>query len=302
MKVNGSSNVFYMGEEHEQKVNPKLDRDDAVVFAGNLKFTSDTIEAKRKDAQEKALRVVGEAYDNDRKIDDELEGRRERIREIRDELSAINKEYQRIDGLKEELRKSMGIEADSEEQKDLELLEKPYFELTKEERERVDELHKNGLTEYQTAALEYNKAKAHWGQQAADLKKEMLEENVTIKLTRQELLKNTGMLEADKQADDIMDAASDEIRSMLLEDVKKHIDEEAKEREEEAEKLAEAKKDKSKSKEDKLKISEEELLKKAMKTDKVKEEVSVKQKVQSILDEAKLSVNDILGAKVDTNA
>ncbi|MBO5228973.1 MAG: hypothetical protein J6B39_08275, partial [Lachnospiraceae bacterium] len=140
MKVNGSSNVFYVGEEYEQKVNPKLDRDDAVVFAGNLKFTSDTIEAKRKDAQEKALRVVGEAYDNDRKIDEDLESRRERIREIKDELSAISEEYKRIDGLKEELRESMGIEADSEEQKDLELLEKPYFELTKEERERVDEL------------------------------------------------------------------------------------------------------------------------------------------------------------------
>ena len=179
MKVNGSSNVFYVGEEYEQKVNPKLDRDDAVVFAGNLKFTSDTIEAKRKDAQEKALRVVGEAFDSDKLIDDELKKKREKVRELQDELSSAQNEINSLNKSKEDLRNSMGIAADSEEQKDLELLEKreetkkngTYFELSEEELERLETIDKKGLTEYQEQALEINKAKNFYEDKANELTK-----------------------------------------------------------------------------------------------------------------------------------
>lgn len=308
MKVNGSSGIIYVGAGFEKKDDAKKRMGESVVFAGNLELTSDTIEAKRREAREKAFKVVGEAFDSDKIIDDELKNRREHLRKLQGELGVAQGEINRLNQSKEDLRNSMGIAADSEEQKDLELLEKrenaikngTYFELSDEELDRLKKIDENGLTEYQEQALEINKAKSFYEKQVKDINDGIKEETMTIQAIKQEMVKNTGMIEAEEQADEIMESAGDEIRGMLLDEVKEKIDEEAKENEEEAEKLAEAKKEKEEQ-EDRLRLNDEELLKNAMKTDAVKEELDVKQKVKNILDDAKLTVDDIAGVAVDAS-
>lgn len=91
----------------------------------------DKIWQKKQQAQKQALKVVKDAWDGDRKIDADLAARGEKIRALEDESAGAKKELAAYEEEKETLRESYGVSADSEEQKDLELL------LKQREAERV---------------------------------------------------------------------------------------------------------------------------------------------------------------------
>lgn len=299
MKISRDNVTIYAGrQDYQREAFTDEKEGKKVFFAGDMTLTSAQIEEKRNRAKEQAADIIKSVYKNDEIIANDLRERRNRIAEIKKELSDINDEVKRIDGLKDELRESMGVEIDSEEHKELELLEKPYFELTKEERERVAEIRKDGLTDYQSQALEYNKAKAHFGKMASELKKEMFEQNAIVEATKRELVKNTSMIEGEKQAQIIKESASDEIIRAVVEESKKKLEEEIKEQEEKAEKIEEQK---ELRKEEVDKEDKEELIKESTQSDIMRKDIDVKQKVQEIIDETKLSVEEILGSLVDVN-
>ena len=153
-----------------------------------------------------------------------------------------NKAINEIESDRAALRDEYGIDTDSQEEKELQLLEKEFrarqkgsdVQLTKEDMEEIAKIKAKGLTEYQSRSMEMLDYEKPYLDAAYEAKAGIEEENLTIAAIKRELPKNVAMLKAQDKADAIEDAASKEIMGMLLDEAKEHIDEEAKETEEKA--------------------------------------------------------------------
>ena len=234
MKVENTS--FYIGESvtgtsnREQGSKIGQSKSSGLSINGStFAAQNDPVAAKREEAKKKAMKIIGDAFANDRKIDDDLNARSENIRKLK--------------GVQNDARKAVSeIEADRAEEKELKLLEKEFrarqkgsdVQLTKEDMEEIAKIKAKGLTEYQSRSMEMLDYEKPYLDAAYEAKQGIEEENLTISAIKRELEKNTGMLKAQDKADAIEEAASKEIMGMLVDEAKEHIDEEAKEVEEKA--------------------------------------------------------------------
>ena len=182
-------------------------------FAGNTNMASDPIAEKRKEAQEKAWKVVSDAWDADKAVDKSIEDRQnhynemvEVIREAQSHLKDINEQ---VDLLKEEY----GIMEESE--------------------------YKDWPDEYKQRYLELNKQVSEFKKQIYDAEKYMKDDIADIKAIALERLKSDPMVDAQKTADAIEEAANKEIISMAMQEAKEHIEEKMEEAQEKAEEKAE---------------------------------------------------------------
>lgn len=222
------------------------------VFAGNLGQNlgqKDIIGQKREKAQNQAMKLIRDAWGRDQKaagaIDDMRMEREERLAKV-NQLRAIIRD---IEAEKSALQKEYEIDSDSQEQKDLELLEKyqnatdnpgtTKYEFTQEEIDRLKELKDMPRTEYQKKALKLNG-------QANDMKKIVDREeqsafNLTKSITNAKLeqLKSQDMQKAGEAAEEINQAVNEEIVDLLLQEGKESVDEKMEEEQEKAEKLQE---------------------------------------------------------------
>lgn len=182
-------------------------------FAGDTNLASDPIAEKRKEAQEKAWKVVSDAWDADKAIDKSVEDRKNHYNEmlaIKEEAQSHLKDINdQIDVLKEEY----GI---TEEMK--------YQDWPAEYKQRYFELHDQ--------ASEFKK-------QIYDADKLMKDDIADIKAIALERLKSDPMIDDQKTADAIEAAANEEIIGMAMQQAKDHIDEKMEEAEEKAEEKAE---------------------------------------------------------------
>ena len=260
------------------------------IFAGDLGVQQDRISLRRQRAQKKALKIVGDAWKGDKKID-------QNIMEIRDRVAQLNAEKKENLGIiaegeaqKEAMRQQYGVDADSQEQKELELLERAAdaerecnFDLltenewkqvkelkqrqlseedqellrkkalsedpesgvmlTDEEKEKVAQLEarKDRLTEYQERCLAIDKFQGTYETRNEKIDAELMGCHATIRATKLERLKYHAMVDAQKQADEVMEAAGKEILGMMIDEAKEHVDEELEEPREEAKEKAEEK-------------------------------------------------------------
>ncbi len=142
-----------------------------------------------------------------------------------------------------------------QEQQDLLLLEKEQDYkngvldegLTDEEYDRLAEIHKKPLTGSQKQALELNNYAAGHKREIRRADYGMTAEKQNVSRIKLERLKTHAMVDAQGAADDIMDAANDEIIGMLVQEVKDQQDEkmdEAKEKADEAMKEKEKREEK----------------------------------------------------------
>ena len=316
MKVN---QTIFMGDDslrarhgHE---NPKGDSDRKTIFAGGLKKVLDPIQEKREQAQKQAMKIVGDTWGNDQKLDDDLDNRREKVKECQEKIGAANDELLEIKNRRIQLREEMGIAEDSEEEQDLKLLEKEIdsyksgsdIHLTKEERERIAQIKAKGLTGYQERSLAMKNGGALYETEINEASQVMQGENAAIKSIKSERLKKDPMVEAQKAKDEILEQASDQIVGMLMEEAKDKIDEEMEEKKDAAEKAEEKKEEEEErtEKQDEKKAKEEQLRDQIKastelmtKSDELLEDVQ--KEVKKILDEMKLLEEDLKGAAVDT--
>lgn len=289
------------------------------IYAGNLltEFPlKDRIQERRAQAQERAMKIVSDTWNGDRQVEGLIEESRERRRN----LQATYKEAQdRIAEIREEsdaLRDVYGVDADSEEQQYLDLLLKeqaanrPFsqVELTEEESERLYEYRLQGkeLTEYQQRQLELNGEIGGYQLVAHKAAAGIEKENAVIRGIREEQRKVHPMADAQKQAEEVMEAARDEIIGMVTEEAKDHIDQEQEEKKEEAEAIKE-KKEEQEAVLEKREEREKEL-EKLMEDMPVEEmadlknvQAQVQQKVQDIVSKMNLVAEDIKGAQVDAS-
>lgn len=247
INVFGADNMVKASEQNAGKAGEKNVRQS--IYAGNSNLADNPIAQKRKEAQEAAWNVVKNAWDSDKSVDDMIQMRRNHYAELSARKEAAATELSDIANDKETLRELYEVDADSQEQKDLELLEKAKDinsgvsteELTEEERARLGELYQSERTEYQSRVLELHDRAVELKKQIADADKQMRDDTANIYAIKQERLKSKPMLDAKNAADEIMEAANSEIIGMAMQEAKEHIDEKMEEAQEKAEKNAEKK-------------------------------------------------------------
>ena len=246
------------------------------VFAGNLnreKGFQDRVAEKKAQAQQKAMKIVGDVFANDKAIDDDMENRREHVRQLGEEHISLVEEKKNIETQMEDLDKA--LEAGDVTQEEYVQMRDELLEAGKECNRKIGENES-------TAA----------------------QENAVIRGIRLERLKKSPMVKAQKQAEEVLQAARDEIIGMGWEEVKDHIDEEAEEREEKAEKIKEEKekqeefieRQKEKREEEESWIEE---LKPEDMVSLIDKGSDVQKELQEILRKMKLLEDDLKGAAVD---
>jgi len=317
MKVQNTT--IFMGDETLRARHGYEDagekQDKKNIFAGGLNKAVDPILQKKREAQQKAMKIVGDAWAGERKIDDDLDARRAKIEQCRDRIGKAKDELKEIENSRIQLRERYEVEADSKEEQDLKLLEKEMdsqkpgsdIHLTEEEYKQLEEIKAAGLSEYQQRSLDLKKGGEFYEDELTQATEEMLMENSVIRATELERLKSQSIMKAEKAADEIMEAASDQIIGMLIDESKDHIDEEMEEKKEAAEE-AEEKKEEEEEKIEKReeKKDEEEQFREQIKASTElmvsSEDVmdDVQREIKKIMDEMKLLEEDMKGAAVDT--
>ena len=206
------------------------------------------------------------------------------------------------------------IEPDSQEQQDLELLKKEQasqqrwtgIQLTEEEETKLAEIKDKGITEYQKVQLEVNEEALIHQKTVFFTGRDIEKENAVIRGIRLERLKKAPMLQAQKQAQQVMEAARDEAIGMIVEESKEHIDQEQEKREEEAEAIEEKKEEQEEILEERKDREDEmEELMKDMPLEELSDlknaQTEMQQEIQNLVSKMNLVAEDIKGAKVDTN-
>lgn len=282
MKVDNNITLFVGGQPENSLTTEGTGRKQEnrkTVFAGDLNnqggTLQDRIEQKKKEAQKQALKVVGDAFDGDRAIDEDVENRYQNIKDLQEDRQRLLDEKENVEIRQADLEK--GYQAGEISEADY-LKEK--IDLKKEELIRVQDLDANEA--------------------------QVKQESDTIRATRIERLKHHAMVDAQEQAEEIMDAARDEIVGMVYEEGKDHVEEEAEKREEQADEIKEEKEKQEEliEKQKEHRKEEEELLEnmpteEMISLDRIQSDVQ--QEVQNILNKMKLIAEDVKGAVVDKN-
>ena len=244
----------------------------ATIFAGDLglNMQNDIVTLRKQRAQRKALKMITDAWNSDRKLDDTIKGYQDKIAQLKTEIEQNLEQVQMRDEWKENLRQEYGVAEDSQEQKDLKLLEKEAdveankfrhnpknIYLTDEEQERLAQIHEEGLTEYQERCLKLHGQQNRFESEIDDLQTEIQGYNRAIKSIKQERLKYHEMADAQKNADQVMEDASREAIGLLMDEAKDHVDKELEEQVEEAKKKAEEKAEKEEKIEERKEKQEE---------------------------------------------
>lgn len=322
MKIEGNVTIFAgasgqasMTEMAEKAGKQEKGKQGGAVYAGDFQGNlsiRDRIQQKKAQAQKQAMKIVQDAWEGDRTIDDDLNARRERVASLRQESGAAQDKISGIRKEQEALKDAYGVAEDSGEQQELELLRRKKDamqgrgSISMEELKKCGEIEARGLTEYQQRQLSLDDQADEQQQIIDENNRQILTENAVIRGTKLERLKHSPMVKAQKDAEAIEQAASDEIMGMLIEEAKDHLDEEKEEREEKAEEIKEAREEREelieKNREDK---TEQEAPVEELPMDKMldisRNQDEIQQEVQNMVNKMALVAEDIKGAVVDTS-
>lgn len=206
----------------------------------------DSILMRKQKAQGRAMKVIGDAWAGDKKINEGIEESKNRIRELQADIDEDYEFVEKCEAHKAQLMEEYGVEADSQEQKDLELLEKknqsmtnPNICFSEEEEARLAELEDMPRTEYQQRCLDIDESADVYRSRINKAQREIIGQHASIRAVRQEKLKKDPMVGAQKEAKEIMEAASQEIIGMLAGEAQDHVQETLEEKQEEAKDKAE---------------------------------------------------------------
>lgn len=284
---NGENRLFFMrdkdGKENAEKAEKLSGK--TSFYAGEWNLGDDKIQQKKKQAQSMAMKLVSETFSNDRSVDEDLENRRNRVKDLQKENAEHQEMLEDIAKQKENLAAEYGVE------------------------DGIENMAPETKKEYQQRLMELERNEKEFKKQISDNTKEIVGENAAVREIKIELLKHHEMVDAQNQADDIMEAASKEIIGMLMDEAKENVDEkmeettekaeEAKEKKEEQEaKLEEAKKEEE-NQDEMYNLSKE--MNKIKKSAEQENTSDIQKSVEQIVGELMLTMEDVKGAVVDTD-
>lgn len=256
------------------------------IFAGNLMPSdmSELVEQKRSQARKQAMKLINDAWGRDNKASDNIKSMDDEKSDQVKKLGELNGILKSINDNKKAIMEEYGIDPDSQEQKDLELLEKyqnningsSYDSFSEEEINRLKELQDLPRTEYQNKILQQNSVAGAVNIEISKIKNQLVAMTESINDAKIEQLKSQDMLDADAAADEIVDAANDEIFGLLIKEGMDHIDETQEEQQEKAEEAAEKKEEEEKQLEEAKQDREEQ----EAQIEEVKLSLTVKQNIK----------------------
>ena len=244
INLNDANKINMPGIAVASSVSQKEDEKKTSVFMGDLNIGKDPVKEKLESARKQAFKLVSDAYGADRDFDKQLGKIKDLAKEMKIEKAAAQEDKKAAEEAIEGIKKEYSVGPDSKEQQDLEWLmdyrkaspDERFCdpEQVKKDRARADEIEAN-LTEYQSRMLEA-------GEQLDTAQKRIDEADAALVATRQSLTdaaqeknKNHAMVDAQNEAEAIMDAAEKSVVGMIMNDAKDKIDEKAREEQEKAE-------------------------------------------------------------------
>lgn len=220
------------------------------IYSGNLNLAVDRLAQRKKLAQKQAMKVVKDVFDSDQKFDQSMDNLHSYIDQLREENQEYLRKIREIPDRQEGLRQSYGVAADSEEQKELELLRKGRaasrswnqdITLSAEEKEQIAKIQERGMTDYQKDSLALDSEKELYSTYIE--RNRLLIEAASGALGDMQIeqLKEHPMVDAMGKMEEVMQAVNKNMAFELLGEGVDHIQEEQEEKEKEAEKQAEKK-------------------------------------------------------------
>jgi hypothetical protein len=222
------------------------------ISAAGMNIQNDPIEERKKQGQKMAWKVVSDAWKSDQSVEQSIEGRREHYSQMSALRDAATEELKTISESEKSLQQEYNVSDDSKEQQDLELLKKEQdvkngvssAGLTKDEMDKLAQIHSEPLTEYQERALDLNDRAAVQKINIRDANAAMRDDVSDVAAIKQERLKSHGMVDAQNSAEEIMAAVNDDIISMSMQDAMENIDEQMEVVQEKAKENADEKEEK----------------------------------------------------------
>lgn len=217
-KAGRQMNIAKDGEKKESRKS---------VFAGDMNLSfQDRLGQKKAKAQKDALKRIIDVFENDLKLDQTLKNSALHKDELLEQVKQYDAEIERLNQSQQELKEEYGITDDSQEEQDLNLIRKSLSDplsITEEEMTHLEEI--GPITDYQRTSLEYDAMKDVWTKLKDDAIAAHKGESQKIEGIKLSRLKSDPMAGAQKEAQEIKDAATDSIIAMIREDAKDNIDE-----------------------------------------------------------------------------
>ena len=209
-------------------------------FAGDLNcFQNNSVMSKRLKAKKDALQTQLRAFLSDSLVTDEINKRKQIQTELYQKADELDSQMNDYVLTKESLKDEFGITDDSEEQ-NLELLEKQIQNpnsLTDDEKQTIKNM--GPLTEYQENALSIDSEINRINHTKRSYIAAANNENKNIDAIKLEHVKSTLMIDATKEADDILKKAGKTLINDLINEAKDNIDQTVDKAKEDGEKQAE---------------------------------------------------------------
>lgn len=280
MRIEQDMRNLYVGERQTTVQKTPAEIEESLqrgrVFSGKLQFPADKIAERRREAQEKAMKVVQNAFAEELELDASVAELESSIEKGKEEMLAAKAELNRIAEKREEVKENQLL---SPEEQEAEL-------------------------------VELNKAESHFRGIITDEKKY---EDYTLRALNDikiERAKSNPMVDATEQAEEILAEAGDDVVNLLFEEAKEYMDAEAAKKEEAAEEKAakereleeriEAMKAEKEDERDEESPALERLEASTIQMVKVAETGELVQKeLKHIVDRLKLDLEDLKGAAVD---
>lgn len=302
----------------------KIEQKKQTLFMGELPFgrqndIRNQVLQKKQMRQKEAMHFVASAHRAEKELDREGAGKlKEHISQLMDENQQAHDALKELNRQMEQAKEDYDVKDGSQEQEDLELLQKSYemqkhpekgILLTEEETERLANMGE--MTEYQNYVMDIYKQADYHRTKIEDNKREMAGESRAVRQIRVDRLKSRAMLDAQKAKEDIMEAASKEAIGMLKADAKDKIDEKAEEIKEEAKEKEEKKeeqearveaaqenKTQAEAVSEQIRESVSDMTKQVLEADEI--ELDMDDEIKKLLEEEKLLIEDLKGMNVDS--
>lgn len=262
------------------------------------------MDEKRTSARKQAIKLISDAWKSDNKATDNINVMDKAKETIAIKNNELMSKLKDIKDSQEALREQYGVDKDSEEQNDLELLIKYQDNKTgifsdkfsKEEIERLKELQSQPLTEYQKKSLMINADKDSVYNELDRNETKAMSLTMSINDAKTEQLKSQDMLKAQDAADSILEAAEKDIYGSLINEGKNNIDDKQQEDKEKAEE-AQEKKEEREEQTDKVKEKRKEeqaIIEGETEAEKLEQSISVTDEKTNNMEEAQSKVNQIM--------
>ena len=287
-----------------------------VIDGKTLNLSGNILDEKKTQAKKDAMKLIHDAFEGDQKISNEFNDKKRHVEELIKDKGEADKIINDIENERKMLRDEYGLTENSQEEKELKLLEKDFrselpgsdVSLSEEERKAVEEIKERGLTEYQSRSMEkLDYAKNYIVKSYANTL-EIQDENRSLGMMEREMLKNTSMIEAKKEAKKLEEEANEQVVTIAMDEAKDNIDSDIEEKKEEAERIKEKKEeieeriDAFKKRRDEMEEFSEKILEGAESMSRTSKSVDeAQQEVKEMMSKMKMLDEDIKGIEVDDN-